>query len=140
MLDAGKEKLEMPLTDEEKKLASLAMGTNAALVQFVLEGIIPANQQMHFMMHLMDYIGRLYAGKEISFLGVDQTYNLNSVAGKLYADAAVDSLNNGEANAAKLKENMVRLQKMMDEQTNKDDEEGENFEVTQPETPKRYLN
>lgn len=131
--DFGKEPPSRPLTDEEKKLASLSMGMNAAVIQFIIEGVIPHEEQLHFMMHVQDFTARLYAGEELRFDTVSQTLSINSVAGELYATAANEALINGHKNYNRIKElaNEVRLAK-----TNNLDDDALSVPVDKP----KYLN
>lgn len=76
-------------TAEEQKLIAFVLGTNAALIQFVLEGIIPANEQGHFMSHLQDFVYRLNA-KEPLIVGDGEKLpmSIDSAAG----DAALQAV------------------------------------------------
>jgi len=120
-VDYGRVALETPLTDEEKKMAAFGMAINAALIQFILEGIIPIEHQIHFMVHVQDFAAKLYAGEEVRFPDVKQTLALNSEAGRMYAMAAEDALNNGTKNFDKIRE-LSRAVREQNEQTNKDGE------------------
>lgn len=102
--DFGLEPPDTPLTEEEKKLAALTMGMNAAVVQFISEGIIPAEQQGHFMMHLQDFTALIYAGEKLNIDGTNQTLALNSVLGRLFSTAAAEALINGHKNFERIKE------------------------------------
>lgn len=106
-VDNGKAPPLEVLTDNQRKLAAFAIGTNAALIQFVTEGIIPAEEQGHFMMHLQDFAARLYAGEDILFPDVQQvdlntgtepvqqTFNVDSRLGSVYLAAAELGLKEG---------------------------------------------
>lgn len=115
-VDNGKVQNTKWMTDENRKLASFAIGTNAALIQFVVEGIIPAEEQAHFMMHLQDFAARLYAGEDVVFpaaAGIDltdgtetvaQTFTTDSVLGEVYLAAAELGLKEGRVNRPSDKE------------------------------------
>jgi len=122
-IDYGKKPLEAPLTEEQKKLAALGMAINATIVQFVLEGILPEGEQMHFMMHLGDFAERLYKGELLKMPGTQQTMSVNSEAGRLYALAAEQELNHGHETFLKLKERQLAAANDENEQTNKDEDE-----------------
>lgn len=102
--DFGLEAPTTPLSEAEQRLAALSMAFNAALVQFISEGIIPYEQQVHFMGHLQDFANRLYRGEALKLDGTVQTLKVNSAAGNLFFEAAVDALENGTANYNKMKE------------------------------------
>jgi hypothetical protein len=102
--DYGLRALNTPLTEEQRKIASMGMAFNAALVQFVLEGIIPFEQQGHFMGHLADFAERIYRGEKVKLPYTTQTLAVDSEAGRLYAEAAIDELENGHKNYMKMKE------------------------------------
>lgn len=127
--DYGMKPLELALTEDERKLASMGMGVNAALVQFVLEGIIPPEHQMHFMRHLMEFTGMLYAGEKISFPGSPQTMAIDTEAGKLYAVAAAQMLTHGRENAAQLNEAIKKaLAERQEVEQDNDDGQTNNLE------------
>lgn len=106
-IDNGKKAGSKWMNDADRKLAAFAIGTNAALIQFVTEGILPAEEQAHFMMHLQDFAARLYAGEDIAFpavAGIDltsgeetvqQTFSVDSVLGEVYLAAAELGLKEG---------------------------------------------
>lgn len=133
--DYGKEPLDEPLTVEQKKVAALSMGMNAAVIQFILEGHLKQEEQLHFMMHVQDFTARLYSGEEINFDGVTQTLSLNSVAGKLYAEAGEEALLHGHENFNKIKE-LANIARAKDAETNNlEAEEGaQNVPVDKPRT------
>lgn len=114
--DFGLTPLETPLTEEEKKLASIAMGVNAAVAQFILEGIIPAEEQIHFMIHLQDFAARIYAGETWKMEGTNHTIALNSAVGKMFVEAANEALVNGHNISEKYKE-MAKKAQEIDKQT-----------------------
>lgn len=93
--DFGKEPLETPLTEQERRLATVAMAYNAAIIQLSNEGIIPPGQEIHFQMHAMDFINRLWNGEAINFPNTPQTLKVDSQTGKLYADASEQYLTRG---------------------------------------------
>lgn len=101
--DFGKEPASKVLTDDQKKLAALSMAMNAAVIQFILEGIIPLDQQLHFMSHLQDFAARIYGGEDFRMEGVTHTLQVNSKAGNLFYDAVEDALKNGHENYLKIK-------------------------------------
>ncbi len=101
--DFGTKPADIELNDWQKKLAALAMGMNAALVQFILEGIIPNAEQIHFMGHLQDFTARIYAGESVKMPSTGQTLQINSKAGNLFYTAAEEALANGRKNIEELK-------------------------------------
>ncbi len=116
--DFGTKPSDIELNDWQKKMAALAMGMNAALVQFILEGIIPHAEQIHFMGHLQDYTARIYAGESIKLPGTDQTLQINSKAGNLFYTAAEEALANGRKNFEELKKLSQELRaQQVDENT-----------------------
>jgi hypothetical protein len=120
--DFGKEPLAEPLTDVERKQATLAMAVNAALIQFVLEGLLSPADQLHFMVHVSDFSERLYKGEEIKFPGAEQTMSVNSRAGWLYNAATDESFRNGSKSLADFKAAIAEYEAK--QQTNKDEENG----------------
>lgn len=102
--DFGKEPTDFPLDPNQKKLAAIAMGVQAAIIQFILEGLIPLSEQLHFMTHLQDFTARIYSGESLKFDGTGQTLQINSKAGTLFYQAAEEALENGHKNYEKLKE------------------------------------
>lgn len=93
--------------DSERKLGALTMGANLALIQFVTEGILPAEQQAHFMMHLQDFAARLYSGENVALPdaevidlntgkeAINQTFSVDSKLGEVYIAAAELALTDG---------------------------------------------
>lgn len=104
-VDFGKVEPDFPMTEDQRQIAALTMATNCALVQLVLEGSIEPEQQMHFMSHLQDFAERIYGGESITFeSNKDQTLQLNSKAGTLFYEAAMEALKNGHKNFKQLSE------------------------------------
>ncbi len=99
LLDSGTDVGKMPatrvLTDDERKQVSFTMALNAALIQFVAEGLFDPSQQVHFMMHLQDFAARLYAGESVEFKGFPQTFLIDSKAGEVYLQASETALKSG---------------------------------------------
>jgi hypothetical protein len=108
--DFGKEPAERALTENEKKLAALAMGMNAAIVQFINEGIIPLEEQIHFMLHLQDFTARIYNGEDLKIPRTNQTLQINSKAGNLFLEAAEEALINGHKNYKSINEKLKALE------------------------------
>lgn len=102
--DFGEKPADRELTPSEKQIAAMSMGINAAIVQFVLEGFIPYAEQVHFMGHLQDFTSRIYRGEAVKMPGTTQTLKLDSKAGNLFLDAAINALEHGEENFKKLNE------------------------------------
>lgn len=100
--DFGLVPADRELNEHEKRLASVTMAVNAAIVQFVIEGIIPFEEQVHFMGHLQDFISRIYRGDAVKLPGTAQTLALNSKAGNIFYEAAINALEHGEENFQKL--------------------------------------
>lgn len=117
-VDFGVTPAEYPLTDEQRKLAAFGMAFNAAVIQFILEGVIPEDQQLHFIGHLQDFVNRLYKGESLTFPGVPQTLQLNSKSGNLFYEAAERALVEGSKAFDQIKE-FTKLMNEDREQTNK---------------------
>lgn len=113
VVDYGKKPLETPLTDTEKKLAAITMATNAAIIQFVNEGILPFEHQGHFFSHLADFAVRIYSGEPLSLPNTTQTLDVNSDAGRLYARSAEDELVNGHKKFEEMQQRMAAMEKML---------------------------
>lgn len=102
--DFGERPATVALSEDQKKLAALGMAVNATLVQFIQEGIIPYDQQIHFMGHLQDFANRLYNGESIKMPDTRQTLQVNSQGGNLFYEASLDALTQGSANWEKIKD------------------------------------
>lgn len=102
--DFGEKPADYELSPDQKRIAAMSMGINAAIVQFVLEGYIPYDQQVHFMGHLQDFTSRIYRGESVKMPGTKQTLKLDSKAGTLFLEAAINALEHGEENFKKLNE------------------------------------
>lgn len=120
--DFGKQPATEVLEEWQKKIAALSMGMNAALVQFILEGIIPPEEQMHFIMHLHDFIGRIYSGEAIQLPYTRQTLDINSKAGNLFYKASEDSISNGHENYLRIKEAIGAAKAQIQTEETKSDE------------------
>lgn len=107
--DYGEVPADYVLTEDQKRLAALAMGINAAVVQFILEGFIPIDEQIHFMGHLHDFTNRIYNGEALKMPSTTQTLNINAKSGTLFFEAAEDALKNGTENFHKLRELGAKL-------------------------------
>lgn len=94
--DAGKEPSSVAFTDDQRRLISQALATNAAVAQFVIEGIIPEDEQSHFAVHVMDFAARLYAGESITLPNISATIVTDSLIGELFLDATNEALKNGK--------------------------------------------
>lgn len=117
--DLGKVELETPLTVDEKKLVSIVMGMQLAVLQFLKEGLIEPNEQMHFILHLNEYANMIYEGKEIVIEG--QTMNLTSQLSKVFLDSTNLALLEGKKSFDR-----VRALENPTEQTNKVEFDGDN--------------
>lgn len=124
-IDFGKVPAEYPLTDEQRKLAAFSMGINGAIVQFITEGLIPAEQQLHFVGHLQDFINRLYNGESLSFPGVTQTLQVNSKAGNMFYEAAESALKEGTDTFNKITEFTKKVNDFQREQQTNNVDPGE---------------
>lgn len=102
--DFGKLPPDFEMTVEQKKLAVLAMAINAAIVQFINEGLFPHGQQLHFMGHLQDFANRLNNGESVNMPHTKQTLQVNSKAGTLFYQATENALVEGSANFSKIQE------------------------------------
>lgn len=101
--DFGSLPADRVLTTEERKISALLMATNAAMIQFTLEGLFDPKEAMHFMAHLQDFANRLYKGDSVKFSEAFHTLKVDSQAGQLFANSGEDALVNGSANLAKYK-------------------------------------
>jgi len=119
-VDYGRVPPTRELSEEEKKIATFTMAANAAVIQFMLEGIIPIEHQIHFMVHMQDFTARLWKGEEIRFPDVKQTLSLDSEAGRMYADAASDALLNGSKNYKAVKELSAAVKESREQTNNLD--------------------
>lgn len=102
--DFGKAPVDYPLTEDQKQISVLAMAINAAIVQLILEGLFPADEQLHLMGHLQDFANRLYNGESILMPGTGQTLQVNSKAGNLFYEASIEAFKNGTQNFEKVKQ------------------------------------
>lgn len=131
--DFGKEPIDKPLSAEEYKLTALAMAVNAALIQFVNEGVLAAEQQIHFMMHVQDFSNRLFDGEVLKLENTYQSLAVDSAAGRLYQLATEEAFKHGSENYARLKE--IGRQQAEDRQQNGETfnpEEGEAHVSSKP--------
>lgn len=94
-VDLGKEPTKVVFTKAEEELIAFAQAVQAGMIQFVLEGIIPSSEQAHFIIHLQDFMARLYAGENISFDGIKQSFSVNSRNGELFLGAVREAFKNG---------------------------------------------
>lgn len=108
--DFGLKPADYPLSDEQKKISVLAMAMNAAVVQFIFEGLISTEHQLHFMGHLQDYANRLYNGESVKMPYTSQTLQINSKAGNLFYEAAEIAFKQGSDNFKKINEEARKLQ------------------------------
>lgn len=116
-----------PLTDGDKKLAAITMAINAALIQFIAEGVIENGQQIHFMAHLQDFTARIYGGEEVRLNNTPHTLKVDSLVGTLFAKAAEDAFIHGH-------ENYLSFKKAVDEasaQTAQDNQDNEGVPFVQ---------
>jgi hypothetical protein len=107
VVDFGKEPATAVLTEAEKRFAALCMAVNAAIVQFINEGVIPIEEQMHFMQHLQDFAERLYRGESLKLPNTGQTLQINSKSGNMFFAAGFEATENGHKNYVKIN-NMMR--------------------------------
>lgn len=103
-LEAPKEKL----TDGERRYVSLHMAVIASFAQLVREGMLPAAQNSHFMMHLQDFLARLYAGESLDLGNADltgafkqeggqsQTFKVDSQLGVMFKEVGNYALEHGK--------------------------------------------
>lgn len=131
--DLGKEPSSRALTEVERKLIASSMAVNASIVQFMLEGIVPAEEQVHFMIHYADFLARLYAGEDVKINGIPSTFSVDSKAGELYLEAVEEALKHG-----KLPEQHAADETIV-EDTGQDIEPKKKETVNAP-SAKRYLN
>lgn len=103
-VDLGTQPALYPLTDDQKKLASVAMAVNATLVTLIAEGIFPIDHQVHFMGHFQDFMDRIYNGEGVKLDNVNQTLQVNAKTGNLFFEATNNAFYNGSKNFADLKE------------------------------------
>lgn len=101
--DFGTTPSDVELTPEQKKLSTISMAVQATIVQFINEGLIPIDQQLHFMGHLQDFANRIYNGESIKLPNTQQTLQINSKAGTLFHAVTENALVNGSANFSELK-------------------------------------
>lgn len=104
-----------PLTEDQKRLSALGMAMNAAVVQFINEGLFPIEEQLHFMGHLQDFAARIYRGESLKLPNTNQTLQINSKAGNTFYEASVDALDNGVENFAKMKELSRKMAEAMEQ-------------------------
>lgn len=83
-------------TEDERKLISFVLGINAALLQFVLEGIIPAHEQGHFMVHLQDFVYRLNAKEPLIIQGEVLPMAVDTKAGDAALEAVRTAIEKGK--------------------------------------------
>lgn len=100
--DYGEKPASVELTAEQKKLSVTGMALQAAVVQFIHEGLFSRDQQVHFMLHLQDFAERIYRGDKIKLPGTHQTLNVNSESGVLFYQAMEEALANGHKNFTRL--------------------------------------
>lgn len=93
--DFGIQPAERVLTEAEKQISVYNMALNAAIATLISEGAFPPGQQVHLMVHLQDFVQRLYQGETVRLPGVFHTLKLDSRIGTLFADAAKDALSHG---------------------------------------------
>lgn len=117
--DFGATPPDFELTDEQKKLSSLSMAINATLIQFINEGFIPADQQLHFMGHLQDFMQRLYEGENLALPNTRQTLQLKSKAGTLYYQAAEEAFKHGRETFSAIKEAAAQMRSEMEQASGK---------------------
>lgn len=79
-----------PFTDDQRKFIALAQAVQAAFLQLIAEGVVPFKEQGHYIIHLQDFMARLYAGETID-LGLEQSYKVDSRSGEIF----LESMNNG---------------------------------------------
>lgn len=102
--DYGEKPASVELTPEQKKLSVIGMALQAAIVQFIHEGLFPRDQQVHFMLHLQDFAERLHRGGKLKLPGTHQTLNVDSESGVLFYQALEEALENGHKNFTRLNE------------------------------------
>lgn len=109
--DFGTKKPIAELSLEDRKVSALMQALNATIYQFVIEGVIPMPEQLHFMIHFQEFAGKLWKGETITLPGVPQSLNLNSQAGELFAESGNNALTSGEENANKIREMMANAKR-----------------------------
>lgn len=119
--DYGVKPIDKPLEEQQRKLVALAMAVNAAVIQFVNEGILEPAQQIHFMMHVQDFANQLIDGGKLRLENTPQTLAVDSAAGRLYHTATEIAFKHGSENFARLKE-LGRQQAMQNNDANFDPE------------------
>lgn len=128
--DFGLVPLSEPMSDADRKVASMLMATNAALMQLILEGVMPPAEQLHFMIHLQEFANRIYKGEAVKLPTVAQTLAVDSIGGKMFLGSANVALTDGVNNANRIREALkdanAQYEKQVsrltdnDEQTNKE--------------------
>lgn len=112
--DQGLEPATSTLSDAERRFTALHMGIIAAFIQMAKEGVFPVDQHAHFMMHLQDFVARLYEGQGIDLhipgFSVSghrdakrgdeqtQTFAVDSALGNLFQDVGNYLIVNGKLN------------------------------------------
>lgn len=118
--DFGERSADVELTDDQKRLAAIAMAINATIVQLINEGYFQPDQQIHFMGHLQDFMDRIYHGEGVKMPNTDQTLQVNSKAGNLFFTAMSNAFENGSAHFAEIKRVSQEMVKKMQEENQAD--------------------
>lgn len=126
-IDYGAVPLDVALTSEQKKIATLSMALNATLVQFINEGLFSPDQMIHFIGHLQDFTQRIYEGENLQIPNTHQTLQINSKAGMLFAEATESAFLHGKETFIKIKAAMDAATKAQPTASVSDLEEFDNY-------------
>lgn len=108
-VDFGDKPLKAPMSDLERKIASIAMAIQATMIQLIIENAFDEKQQVHFMVHLQDFMQRLYDGEALNFPDVSQTLKVDSGSGSLFLDAVNEGIKHGHEKFMAIQEEGKRM-------------------------------
>lgn len=117
--DYGALPITEPIAPEDRKLAAIMMGMNAALTQMIIEGTIPSGELLHFMIHFQEFSNRLYEGEAITLRDVPQTLKVDSIGGKMFVDSANVALTTGVKNANNIRKALSEASEQYEKQVNR---------------------
>lgn len=136
--DFGSEPASEPMSDANKRLVAVFMAVNATLLQFVNEGVLPAEEQMHFMNHFQDFVNRIYKGEALTFSGVKHTLNVNSRLGSELLGSVDNMLEHGHEQYIRVVNMVKQMQAQMEAETTEAASDYKPLDLQSPE-PKRTL-
>jgi hypothetical protein len=124
-------------TAEEKTLAILLLAAQSALIQLIMEGVVPFGQEVHYQLHFHEFVNQLHRDGTLT-IGDGQVIKLDNQLVRDYAKSAVKMATDGERIANEIRAKMKEVRdEMSTEQTNKD-ENGTNIDPDL--SPRRVLN